>query len=262
MSDLWFEDIMLQNFINGDATRIIILFALTSDNEIKHAYRRKEILEYVYRTYVDNIELRNCNPNYKIREICKFGLNDIDDVFNNALIEWQSCQKNNSLLFDENYIYLNNISIDESTIKYTRKLALMLNDKYIKVKFSDPVTINKEILIDDKNLDVFGQSKYKDRVFEDIQYCPLCEEIDREKLRVVHILSSCNCNDNELYDKNNGLIMCEKHANDYNNHDFYFDEKGYVHNVKSLIIEKNMHLSQKILNGKRKEYIKKAFLEK
>ena len=59
-------------------------------------------------------------------------------------------------------------------------------------------------------------------------------------------------------DTNNGLIMCKEHAIDYINKAFQFDCRGYIINFDKAKYNGKIHISQRFLNEKRKEYISKS----
>ena len=86
--------------------------------------------------------------------------------------------------------------------------------------------------------------------FADMQYCVICDECNSTKLTPVHIYNNNDCS--ALYDSSNLLLMCKRHANEYNQGEFYFDERGRV--VSSDNSLKNTRLPSKIYL-KRKKYI-------
>lgn len=262
MRDLWMQDIMMQKFLDSDSTRIILLYALTSSNEIQPVYKKRNILEYIYRTYSDNSQLASVNPNAKIRNIKRYGLSDIKGILEQALDEWKTYAQNQILFSDDRYIY---ISIEENNdnkalAKYTLQVTKMLQKKYFSMIFDTPHQLDLDVCKKDSDIEKFGKSLYRNRVFEDIQYCPLCEETNIENLVAVHILPAEYCQlDEEIVDKNNGLIMCREHANDYLQKKFVFKENGFVENIGSQIVDNYMHLSLEVKNKKRRTYIKRTY---
>ncbi len=261
MKDLWMQDIMTQKFLDSDATRIIMLYAITNKG-IKKIYKKIEILEFIYRTYSDNKELANINPDIKIRNIHRYGLLDIKGILNNAIEEWKSYAQNGVLNSDERYIYLNICEEDLNSLTlYTKRLCKMLEKKYFDIEITPPKDVSIVECRNDSDLNSFGKSLYRNRVFEDVQYCPLCEETHIENLYVVHILPEEFCEDFEVIDKNNGLIMCKQHAIDYLQKKFLFNELGFVENIKSNIVDERMHLSLEIKNKERRNYIRRYYEE-
>lgn len=259
MKDLWMQDIMTQKFLDSDATRIIMLYAITNKG-MKNIYKKREILEFIYRTYSDNKEVANINPDIKIRNIHRYGLLDIKGILNNAIEEWKSYAKNNILSSDERYIYINVYEEDLNSLTlYTTRLCKMLEKKYFNIEIAPPKEVSVTECRNDKDLNSFGKSLYRNRVFEDIQYCPLCEETHIENLYAVHILPEEFCEDFEVVDKYNGLIMCKEHAIEYLQKRFMFNELGFVENINSKLVDKRMHLSLEVKNKQRRNYIQRYY---
>lgn len=242
-----------------------MLRAMVKDGKLYGAYKKSDIMEYIYRVYSDHEYIREIHPDARIRNINRYGISDIRYILEDALHEWQENATNNTLLCDERYIYIKDVNESgEELAKFTLQLSNMLLKKYFSIDVKDPVYLQPSVCVDDGDIEVFGKSLYRNRVFEDVQYCPLCEEIDTNMLRVVHILPSRYCeSDAELLDKNNGMIMCLEHAEDYLNGRFWFEENGFVYNKDSDIVNEKMHLAIQIKNRKRREFISryKAVME-
>lgn len=253
--NMWIQDLMTQKFLDTDITRIIMVYALLERNLPKQVCK-VEIVEFIYRVYIENQELSEKHPDIRIRNIKRYGIYDIKYILDKALKEWMNNSKNKSLLYDDRYIYLA-FDSEEKIIDKTKKIVNMLAKKYSPCPFDMPKILNPEDAKDDTDLLRFGKGPFRNRVFEDMQYCPLCEEIDIDNLYAVHILPSEYCNSDELIDKNNGLILCEDHAKEYIKGNFYFDERGFVKNNDSNLIVSGMHLSLAIKTKKRLLYIKK-----
>jgi len=261
MNDKFIKDVMLQNYQFDnyyDPTKIFCILSFIRDNEIKKIITIREMSEYVYRYFISNIYIAKNNLNFVVRNISKYGIEDIVPHVLSSLRSWVREQINDSITINGDYVTINldNYSVDSAaTIKVVCKT---LYQKYYK-RFLVPITdYSKYSLIDDKNVEEFGNSEFKKMIFEDLQYCPLCEETKKENLYVVHILFNDESDDiSSSYDKNNLLLMCKDEANDYVNGRFYFDEFGRVVNNGSILVSKSMRISQKILTRKRKEYLKK-----
>lgn len=257
MNDVWIKDIMSQKFLNSDSSRIIMLKAMIKDGIIHGAYKKSDIMEYIYRVYSDYEDLRNVHPDARIRNIKRYGIPDVKYLLDDALKIWQEYAANNVLVYDERYIYIRDVEDSGVELaKLTKQICDMLARKYFSLDIREPLELKYQICEDDSDLEVFGTSLFRNRVFEDIQYCPLCEEIDTEKLRVVHILPARLCSStDELIDKNNGLIFCQDHAKEYVQGCFRFEENGFVRNINSTTVNEKMHLAIQIKNRRRREYI-------
>lgn len=263
MNQMWFEDMMKQTFnedICFNPTKLLILDFISYNNEIKSAYSLKELIEYVYEVYIDNPKIAEQHPSYMIRKIETYGVNDIRIVVEDALGAWIRDAINDILSFSDNYLYLKLDENDRDDIgKNTQRLCKMLYKKHFKGDIPRPRDLLTEIVgLDDKNIELFGKSIYRNRVLEDMQYCPICENTEIENLVVVHILNdSMGADETERTDKNNGLIFCKKHADAYNNREIEFNELGFVSKDEVDDVEFGMHLSFAIRNKNRKYYLKK-----
>lgn len=265
MNQLWFEDMMKQTFneeICFNPTKLIILDYISNNDSLKTVYLLKDIIEYVFETYIDNPDIAEQHPSYIVRKIGTYGIKDINDIVKDALTSWERDATNNILSFSDNYLYLN---MDEKEFeevgKNTQLLCKMLYKKHFKDDIPKPKVLLPEITdMDDKEIEIFGKSLYRNRVLEDIQYCPICEETDINKLVVVHIVNkSMGADQDEILDKNNGLIFCKKHAMAYNQNKIEFNELGFVSKDEVDDVEFGMHLSFAIRNKKRKEFLKKRW---
>lgn len=254
LNNLWIKDIMLQKFIESDYTRIIMLSYFCSQNLMNKVICKKNVLEYIYRVYSDYPEIAKKSNYLKINKINRYGLIDIAFVLEKALSDWDFYQEHNSLTYDDIYIYLN-ITESQEVLSITKNVVNMLKKKYCNVFFGEPKEI-KLLDFENDNLEISRQGIFRNRVFEDIQYCPLCEEIVTENLYSVHIIPKTLCSNDELCDKSNGLVMCKTHMNDYVMGKFYFDERGFVKNISSNVVNEKMHLGLAVRNDCRGYYLK------
>ncbi len=260
MNDLWIKDIMTQKFLNSDITRLLMINAMIRDGSLMSVCRKSDIIEYIYRVYTDYEDIRKINPDSRIRNIKRYGISDIRDILETSITIWKSFANNNCLLDDDRFVYIQGIDDEKEMGKYTQQIISMLSKKYFSLEIKNPFSLDANQCKEDEDLDIFGKSIYRNRVFEDVQYCPLCEEVDTEQLYVVHITpAKYGLSDEELVDKNNGLIMCRKHAKDYLEGRFCFRENGFVKNINSDIVSENMHLAISVKTRPRREYLKKYF---
>ena len=258
MNDLWIKDIMTQKFLNSDLTRLIMLKYFVKDGVLSKRYNKKDTLEYIYRMYSDYENLREINPNIRIRNIHRYGISDIKDYFEMNLEKWKEYSQNNSLIWDERYNYIVNNYDEKEMAEITSRLIDMLSQKYFSLKIGSLKEMNVKQCKDDTKIDEFGISAFRNRVFEDMQYCPLCEEYNIENLVAVHILpSQYITEEQELLDKNNGLLLCRNHAKEYIDGKYWFKENGFVNNISSKNVSDKMHLSLQIRTKKRRSYIKR-----
>ena len=259
MNDKWYKDIMVQRYQCDnfyDPTKLFIILSFTENNVLKEKYTIKEIAKYVYRYYISNMEIAKHNFNIIVRNINKYGIEDLIPVVISSINQWIREQKNNSITLFDNYIKLNLESYDSETLKLTRTIAKTLFQKYYKTQLKELTDYSNVLLLNDYDINTFGKSELKQLIFEDIQYCPLSEETNVDNLYVVHLFSKEDgANDLEFLNKDNLMLLSEKVAKDYINKKFYFDEFGRVVNISSENVSNKMRLSINLMTNERKNFI-------
>ena len=219
MNDKWYKDIMIQKYQCDnyfDPTKLFIILSLTEDKILKEKYTIKEITKFVYRYYIANIEIAKHNFNIIVRNINKYGINNLMPVVIASINQWIREQKNNSIIFHDTYINLNLESYDEETLGLTRTMAKTLFMKYYKVQLKELPDYFDSLVLDDYDIETFGNSSLKQLIFEDIQYCPLFEETDISNLYVIHLFSKEDgANYLEFTNKDNLMVFSKTIAMDY-----------------------------------------------
>lgn len=261
MNDNWFKDIMIQKYQCDnyfDPTKLFIILSLLEENELKDSYSINEIAKYVYRYYLANPEIAKRNFNIIVRNIQKYGIEDILPIVKLALSQWSKEQKYNSLIVYDSFIKLNLNEYDQKTLNLTRTMVETLFLKYYKEKLNKIHNYNDISSYDDSNIYVFNDSFAKQLIFEDIQYCPLSEETNIEKLFVVHLFTSEDgASKEDLCSKDNLMVFSEEIASEYIEKKFIIDEFGKVINLgNSKYVSDKMRFSISLLNTNRKKYIK------
>lgn len=253
----FFEDIMIQTFALGtfyNPTRFVMLYGMLSSGKFKKIYTKMELVDYIFRAYCANKGIASHHPKIEIRKVPFFGIDIFYKELEEALIEWMHDSKNNILTFDSKNVYLN---IDDNgyVTEYVEKILKVLFPKYFGVEYHTLESIDDSLLLKDKDLNIFGKSFYRDIVLADMQYCVLCDDCNVDNLYAVHIVNSDDTNDiNTLSDKNNGLIMCKQHAEEFNNKEILLEDRGKFIFLNSSEMTQNMRLPSKIYLS-RKEYI-------
>ena len=216
MIEKLYEDVLAQEFQMSDGyynpTRIIIFLAFIYLEE-KNKVEKKEIINYLYWYYYENNDLARHSPYLSINKLGKYGLDDFIDIVNSELRDWNTYAKNKILKFDDKNVYLE-FSMDDNGKDNLLRISKMILKKYFNKEFREIKKISKDEIILDYNHNKYCKERFKYFVLQDIQYCPICEECNIDKLVAIHILPSEKCNDSQLLDKNNGIIFCEKHADD------------------------------------------------
>lgn len=262
MDQKWFEDVMSQTFnedICFNPSKLFLLEFMTKEGTIQKNYKRIDFQEYLFRVYIDNQDISKKHPNYIIRNLGVYGVKDLTEHVRDVFESWRRDAKNDILRFGEHYFSLQvNLDDAEGIAKNTSRLSKMLYRKMFGGNIPDEKDINVVVEQDDHDLSVFGKGLFRNRVFEDMQYCPICEEIDVSNLYCVHIFEKqMGAIEDELIDKANGLIFCKEHAIGFINNKFCIDELGFVREVDGSNIEPGMHLSFSVRNSVRKNYLKK-----
>lgn len=252
-----YEDIMSQNFAVGtffNPTRYLMLYGMLSQGKLKQTYNKIDLVNYIFAAYCSNKNLSSHHPKIEVRKIPFFGIDVIYKELDSALFEWSHDAKNNILSYDLKNVYLD-ISPDDGHISaYVEKILKVLFIKNFKFDYKELEEIKIETLINDKELESFGKSAYRDLVFGDMQYCVLCDDCDVENLYAVHIVNSNDTTDiSVLSNKHNGLLMCKTHAAQFNNHEIAIDDRGRFL-ISNEEYPSNMRLASKIYQT-RKKYI-------
>lgn len=266
MDQRWFEDIMSQTFhedICFNPSKLFLLQFLMLSNSVEKKYMVKDFQRYLYRIYSDNPDVAIKHPSYIIRNIQKYGVSDLCDLATDTLDSWKRDAQNSVLHSNEKAIVLDiDLQDIEDTVLSTKRLCKMLFKKLYKCIPPEVDDIKGEVITqDDHDIQRFGQGPFRRRVLEDMQYCPICEEIATEKLVCVHIYEKTQgASTAELCDKDNGLIFCIEHAKQFFDRKFVIDELGFIKNIDSKDVEEGAHLSFAIRSGKRKEYLQKRRL--
>lgn len=263
MNEHFYQDIMVQTYRNdnySDPTKLFIILSLTAEKKLKPVYSLYEIAKYVYRLYISNLSLTNNNFNIVIRNIEKYGISDIVPIVYLVCTQWIREQKNDSLKVTNENLYVRLDDYSDQSLNVIRTICNALLQKYYKCSINEMFSYEEVKLIDDRDIDLFGKSSIKKLIFEELQYCPLCENIVYDDLYVTHILFNDETqDDNDSINPNNLLLMCRDEWIDYEKGLFVFDEFGKVVNKGSMLVNNRMRLSQRLLNSERKAYIIKHY---
>lgn len=262
MDQRWFEDIMSQTFnedICFNPSKLLLLQFIAKGETIQKTYNRIEFQEYLYRVYIDNPDIASKHPNYIIRNLGRYGTKDLYEHVSDIFESWVRDSKNGVLRSSEHYFWLQ-VDLDDATdiAKNTNRLCKMLYKKLFRGEIPDAKSITEILEQDDTDVDIFGKGLFRNRILEDIQYCPICEDINLSNLHCVHILEKrMGATNEELTNKANGLLFCKKHAEDFIKRKFCIDEMGFARDLNGSDIEPGMHLSFSVRNAERKQFLKK-----
>ena len=260
MNDNWYKDIMIQRFQLDkyyDPTKLLFVLTLTETGVFEEKYKIDDICRYIRRYYVANPNVAHSNVNVSIRNVFKYGINDIKPVVLMNIKLWEKESQFGSVSHDDHFVYLSLDDYSNDQVLLTRKLCFTLFKKYYKENLV-PID-NKAYLLrlNDRKLE-FGCSDYKEYALEDFQYCPLSEETDIDKLFVTHIFfRDEGATDEDFLNPTNSLLLGLNEWFDYVSGKFYFDENGRVINKSSSIVSSKMRISLSLIDNERRLFIKK-----
>ena len=259
MNETWYKDIMVQNYQYDnyfDPTKLFVALALIEPRGLKNQYHIKEVATYVYRYFVSNTIVARRNFNIVVRNIEKYGVDDIIPCVKSAIQQWIKDQKADSLQYrDDTVIW--NVDVSDGGLRgMTRTICETLFQKYYKTKLCSIFDYCDCLALNDEDINVFGKSKLRKLIFEDIQYCPLSEETQESELYVVRISPQKETSlPEELLDKDNLILLSRDVASEYIAGLFYFDEFGRVVLNGAKCVNCRMRLGLKMITAGRKKYI-------
>lgn len=249
-SNIWYKEIMsikIPNLIHKDLSKILLIFYVIKENSFNKMNKISDLNRYIYRFYIDNNNYAKLHPSIVVNSISHYGAKDLLPFTVQVLEEWKNDNENSCLNYDEQYFWVNIDDISDNVVNYTKNIANMLFIKATNHNFDYDENIDK---FENYNLDIINNSKLKNRVLEDIQYCVCCDEI--EDLRIINISNDFNFINN----KNNYLTVCNEHYKLFMNKYFKFKSNGYIQILKMHpSISEKMHISNSVLNTERKKIL-------
>lgn len=256
------SELMKQSFNDSTGvnfTPIAIMFYLRKNNYYFGKTSIDDLLKYIYRFYVDNIDLAKSNSNVIVNNIDHYFYTDLKTYLNEQLNIWM---KNGSgvLLYDGEYILINDdfeLLTEKDIIMLNKILDSLMMRNFKKIIEYDECIKNELSLLKyftsnyESYTSLINNTRFINRAFEDLDYCVCCEETKKALLQPIHINL-----DEECYDADNSIIFCKEHAQLYFDGYFKFDTSGKIVILKKHnLLDKRMHLSMKVLK-KRKKFIK------
>ena len=250
-SDLWIKEIMslkVPNVIQKDVTKILILFYLIESKKLNVIINIKSISKYIYEFYIDNSNVSKYNSNSVIRNINKYNIEDIIQIVRVALYDWKNDYSNGCLSFDENDIFVEVNDVNDKTYSTSMMIAKMLYKKATNEEWNYSPDLDELKQLDYYDLDYLNNTRLKNRVFEDIDYCCCCDKTDN--LFIINILDDLNMIDNPY----NYVTVCFEHYKLFCNNYYKFKFNGQIEVLKEHpLLNNNMHISQKIMKSRKIE---------
>lgn len=259
----WLDEVMGQNInasLGKDYTRLAFNFFFINYNLFENTLNFNNLCSFIYRFYIDNSRFAQINPSPLIKNIKHYKPSDLKEYIYEQIMIWKKNQ--NSLLRCNREIVKidGNILLNKEFYNKYVFVIKMLFKRYLKEEFFYDDRNFEKIDIELSNVEYLKcmkESRLRNRMFEYINYCPLCDEIDDEKLNAIHINYIKELNN--IYDIDNIMLLCDKHCNLYLNGYFKFKENGYIEILRdNKFLDSRMHLGIGLLNLKRKKYIKES----
>lgn len=254
-SELWLKEIMslsVPKLTQKDPTKVLLIYYFLENDGFNRTCLISDVNKYIYRFYIDNQDIAKKHPSIVINNISHYGTNDILFFTKQALGEWKNDFKDGCLEYDDENIFVTIKDINEDTLIYTKNIADMLYQKFTNNVYNYDVNLTELKEIRNFDLEKINKSRLKNRVLEDIQYCVCCDE--ENDLMIINLSNDAN----GIIDKNNYVTVCKKHYELFLNGYFKFNDIGYIIiNKTSKELNEKMHISNFILNNKRREYLSK-----
>ena len=250
-SDLWTKEIMslkVPNVSQKDVTKILILFYLIEFKKINCIINIKDISKYVYEFYIDNESISKYNPNSVIRNICKYNIEDIIQVVRIALYDWKTDFSDGCLSFNDNDLLVEVNDLNDKTYSTSSMIAKMLYKKATAEEWNYSPQLIELNKLDSYDLDYLNNTRLKNRVLEDMDYCCCCDSMD--DLYIVNISDDLEKINNQY----NYVTVCKNHYDLFKNGYYRFSKDGQIIvNKEHPLINDKMHISQKIMKDRKKE---------
>lgn len=249
-SSIWYKEIMsikIPNLVHKDLSKILLIYYLIKENGFNKKIKILDLNRFIYRFYIDNIEFAKLHPSIIVNSLCHYGVKDLMPFTKQALEEWKNDYKNGCLNYDEQYFWVTIEDYNEKVLAYTKKITDMLFLKSTNHQFDYDDEIEK---FNDYDLEIINESRMKNRVLEDMQYCVCCDDIgDLKLINISNDIKYINI-------KENYLTVCINHYNLFKDKYFNINSTGYLNIIKvHPLINKKMHISNYIINEKRKEIL-------
>lgn len=248
-NDLWIKEIMslkIPNVSQKDVTKILILLYLIEFKNINCIINVKDVSKYVYDFYIDNKSISKYNPNSVIRNIDKYNIEDIIQVVRMALYDWKNDFSDGCLSFNDNELFVEVSDLNDKTYLTSTMIAKMLYKKATAEEWNYSPQLTELQNLDFYDLDFLNNTRLKNRVLEDMDYCCCCDSM--EDLCIVNISDDLKKIDNQY----NYVTVCRNHYNLFKEGYYRFSEIGKIIIFKDhQLINHNMHVSYNIMKNRK-----------
>lgn len=239
----------ISNLIHKDISKILILIYIIQSESINKSIKISEISRFLYRFYIDNPNIAETNNNVIVRNIKKYISEDLLQITKLGLYDWKNDFPNGCLNFNENEVLVNISNVDDTVYSSSWMIAKILYKKATNQDYNYEPYIKEVCDITNYDLDHINDTRIKNRVLEDMNYCCCCDSIDE--------LFIINLSDNikEILNPYNYITVCKEHYDLFKNGYYKFNENGQIIILKSHnLLNPKMHIALKIIKKRREAY--------
>lgn len=212
--------------------------------------------QYIYRFYADNSIFAKQSSSVILKNINHYYVIDLTEYIREQLMIWMR-NGNGVICFDGENVYIDESfsNLEESEISLLSKvietMCIRKLDQMIEYDPSLPIYLKKTNINQmsyEKYIELLNKTNFPKRAFEEINYCPCCEETNMNELQPTHLKF-----DSDLDDPNNSIVLCKEHSKLYFNKFFVFDKNGKINIIiKDFALDNRMHLNSKLVKLKKK----------
>ena len=254
----YFAEIMKQPYnsnLGPDYTKVAILLYLKKNGFLFSEKPIFEITRFIYRFFIDNPDYAKEMNYVMIKNINNYSPNDTFAYTQNALQEWI---KNGNGIIQASSAYVStnsNLQLSETEVENLSSMCDILIKKYYgkKIEYDDSScdifsNIDFSKFSPEEYLSFVNSTKFRQRAFENLNYCCCCDEAHNEKLFAVHLNMAKDINDPD-----NSLVFCRDHALLYIKKNFRFNNMGRIEILcKDPLLDPRMRISQQVIPFKKK----------
>lgn len=180
---------------------------------------------------MDNKIFRELNPNKIIQKLFKYTPDDIYDYCSFQLDIARNTIPSLMVMDKSNY-YFKTLEDNITKDVFLSRFKLVVNAMLIKYLNMPNYWYTQELTLNEINLAIEAQNLKNSRIFnralENINYCFICDTLDTELLEPVSLTPLENCNDSIKINMLNYIVLCSKHAKNYNEGIIKINKYGYL----------------------------------
>ena len=246
----YYSEFMKQNFTDSVGVNYTpYIFMLFLKEKGYHVANEPlmSLCRYVYRFYVDNPVYAKQNSSILVSNLNHYFVVDLREYVMDQMQIWMK-NGNSVFLCDGTTVFINPKmpTVKEQESKMLDKVIESLSMRNFKkiVNYSIEIEgLSEKIFYGNTDFDVYcdviNSTRFSKRAFEDLNYCPCCEETNLSKLQAIHLDFS-----REINNTTNSIVLCKDHAWLYYNNYFRFSKSGrVVIKREHPLLDARMHLN-------------------